>query len=93
MMVHHLAHRLVEDAELRDTYDYTWHLIGCVDPDGLRLNEGWFAGPFTPRNYARHFSAHPPSGRSSGPSRSPTRVHYFDRALPETQMLMRVIDS
>ncbi len=44
-----------EDAELRDGYDYTWHLIGCVDPDGTRLNEGWFAGPFTPRNYARHF--------------------------------------
>ncbi|CAF1258044.1 unnamed protein product [Didymodactylos carnosus] len=34
---------------------YTWHLIPCVDPDGTRLNEGWFAGPFTIRNYARYF--------------------------------------
>jgi hypothetical protein len=21
----------------------------------MRLNEGWFKGPFTPANYARHF--------------------------------------
>jgi hypothetical protein len=93
MMVHHLAHRLVEDAELRDAYDYTWHLIGCVDPDGLRLNEGWFAGPFTPRNYARHFFR--PSSERQVEWTFPIayKQHYFDRALPETQMLMRVIDQ
>ncbi|CAF1643286.1 unnamed protein product [Adineta ricciae] len=34
---------------------YTWHLIPCIDPDGTRLNEGWFNGPFTIRNYARYF--------------------------------------
>jgi hypothetical protein len=30
-------------------------LIPCVDPDGTRLNEGWFSGPFTIRNYVRYF--------------------------------------
>ena len=29
------------------------HPIGRSD--GTRLNEGWFGGPFTIRNYARHF--------------------------------------
>ncbi|CAF3885733.1 unnamed protein product, partial [Rotaria sp. Silwood1] len=29
--------------------------IPCVDPDGTRLNQGWFSGPFTIRNYARNF--------------------------------------
>src|SRR5215218_7315579 len=93
MMVHHLVHRLVEDAELRDAYDYTWHLIGCVDPDGLRLNEGWLAGPFTPRNYARHFFR--PSSERQVEWTFPIsyKQHYFDRALPETEMLMRVIDE
>lgn len=35
--------------------NYTWHLLPCVDPDGTRLNEGWFAGPFTIRHYAQYY--------------------------------------
>ena len=55
MTVHHLAHVLTENQGLRDGLGFTWNLIACVDPDGARLNEGWFAGPFTVSNYARHF--------------------------------------
>jgi hypothetical protein len=93
MVVHHLAHRLVEDAELCDRYGYTWHMIGCVDPDGTRLNEGWFAGPFTPRHYARNF--YRPSSAMQVEWTFPIsyKKHYFDKSLPETQMLMRVIDE
>jgi hypothetical protein len=93
MMVHHFAQRLCADAELRDRFGYTWHLIGCVDPDGTRLNEGWFAGPFTPRHYARHF--YRPSSDQQVEWTFPIayKEHYFDRVLPETQMLMRVIDE
>jgi hypothetical protein len=93
MMVHYVAHRLCEDAELRDAYGYTWHLIGCVDPDGTRLNEGWFAGPFTPRNYARHFYRPASDQQVEWTFPISYKKHYFDRALPETQMLMRVIDE
>jgi hypothetical protein len=93
MMVHYLSHRLCEDAELREGFDYTWHLIGCVDPDGTRLNEGWFAGPFTPRNYARNF--YRPASEQQVEWTFPISYKelYFDRVLPETQMLMRVIDE
>lgn len=93
MMVHHLSHLLCRDAELRDGFDYAWHLIGCVDPDGVRLNEDWFAGPFTPRNYARQFFR--PSSERQVEWTFPIsyKKHYFDRVLPETQMLMRVIDE
>lgn len=35
--------------------NYTWHLLPCVDPDRTRLNEGWFAGPFTMREYAKYY--------------------------------------
>lgn len=93
MMVHHLAHRLVDDAELRDAFGYTWHMIGCVDPDGTRLNEGWFAGPFTPRNYARHFFRPASEMQVEWTFPIAYKKHYFDRVLPETQMLMRVIDE
>ncbi len=43
-----LARRLVEDAELRRRLDLRWRIIACVDPDGLRLNEGWLEGAVHP---------------------------------------------
>ncbi|HEX5503464.1 MAG TPA: M14 family zinc carboxypeptidase, partial [Thermomicrobiales bacterium] len=93
MMLHHLTHRLCEDAALREALDYTWHVIPCVDPDGTRLNEGWFAGPFTPTHYARHF--YRPASDQQVEWTFPVSYQrlYFDRVLPETQMLMRVIDE
>jgi hypothetical protein len=53
LLVDFLLDALFDYPELLITY--TWHLIPCTDPDGTRLNEGWFAGPFTIRNYARYF--------------------------------------
>jgi Zinc carboxypeptidase len=93
MMLDHLADLLCRDAALRDGFGYTWHLIASVDPDGTRLNEGWFAGPFSPRNYARHF--YRPAAEQQVEWTFPVSYKrlYFDRALPETQMLMRVIDE
>jgi hypothetical protein len=92
MMVHHLARLLCADDALRTANDYTWHLINCVDPDGTRLNENWFAGPFTVRNYARNF--YRPAGHKQVEWTFPNsyKTNYFDQSLPETQMLMRVID-
>ena len=53
LLIDFLLDALFQHAELLKMY--TWHLLPCVDPDGTRLNEGWFAGPFTIRNYARYF--------------------------------------
>ena len=53
LLVDFLLNNIMNYSELLITY--TWHLIPCIDPDGTRLNEGWFAGPFTIRNYARYF--------------------------------------
>ncbi len=92
MMVHHLARVLAEDPALRDGLGFTWNLIACVDPDGTRLNEGWFAGPFTIANYAENF--YRPAGFQQVEWTFPTnyKTNYFDQSLRETQMLMRVID-
>ena len=92
MMVHHLARMLCDDATLRDSQGYTWNLITCVDPDGARLNEGWFSGPFTITTYARNF--YRPAGHQQVEWTFPNfyKTNYFDRSLPESQMLMRVID-
>jgi hypothetical protein len=93
MLIHYLTELLCTDADLRDRYDYTWHFISTVDPDGTRLNEGWFGGPFTPTNYARHF--YRPAAKDQVEWTFPISYeeHYFDASLPETEMLMRVIDE
>lgn len=93
MLIHHLTELLCTDADLRDRYDYTWHFISTVDPDGTRLNEGWFGGPFTPTNYARHF--YRPAAKDQVEWTFPIsyKKQYFDASLPETEMLMRAIDE
>ena len=92
-MLHHFSQALCDDAELRDSHGFTWHLIPCVDPDATRLNEGWFAGPFTPRHYARNF--YRPAGHEQVEWTFPISYKklYFDTPIPETQMLMRTIDE
>jgi hypothetical protein len=92
MMVHHFSKLLCEDDALRDDMGYTWHMIACVDPDGTRLNEGWFAGPFSVTNYAKHF--YRPAGHQQVEWTFPNfyKNNFFDRSIPESEMLMRVID-
>ena len=92
MLVHHFARMLTQDETLRDGLGYTWNLISCVDPDGTRLNENWFAGPFTVTNYARNF--YRPAGHQQVEWTFPSfyKQNYFDRSISETEMLMRVID-
>jgi hypothetical protein len=88
-----LARRLAEDADLRDGAGYTWNLIPCIDPDGARLNEGWYGRPLTIEHYHRNF--YRPALRNQ-PEWTFPMYHgaaFFDRPLPETQALMRVIDE
>lgn len=54
MTLEYLSGRLAEDNTL-DKLDFTWYIIKCIDPDGARLNEGWFKGPYTPLNYALNY--------------------------------------
>lgn len=89
----HLARRMCEDGTLRRSSGYTWHIVGCIDPDGTRLNEAWFTGAFTPGNYGRHF--YRPAGDEQTEWTFPFAYKdaYFDRVLPETLAWMRLIDE
>lgn len=92
MLVNHFARLLTQDSNLRDNSGFTWNMIACVDPDGTRLNENWFSGPFTVTNYARNF--YRPAGHQQVEWTFPSfyKNNYFDKSISETQMLMRVID-
>lgn len=89
----HLAERLCADPALLRRLDLTFTVVACIDPDGLRLNEGWLKGPFTRTHYARHF--YRPAGAEQVEWTFPLSYKraWFDRVLPETLVLMRLIDE
>ncbi|MGW4200994.1 M14 family zinc carboxypeptidase [Streptomyces sp. NPDC004726] len=93
LTVRELGRALCADDALRKDLGCRWHFVPCVDPDGARLNEGWYARPDSRERYGREF--YRPAGDEqvewtfphlSGPG-------YFDRMLPETVALTRVIDE
>lgn len=89
----HLARTLVADADLLTSLGYTWHIIACIDPDGARLNEGWFSGTLDRGEYGRRFFRPAPDEQVEWTFPLEYRELYFDRVLPETLALMRLIDD
>ncbi|SDU53091.1 M14 family zinc carboxypeptidase [Jiangella alkaliphila] len=89
----HLIERLTSDRELLDRMGYTWHVVPCIDPDGMRLNEGWFRGPLTRAAYGRRFYRPAPDEQVEWTFPFEYKRGYFDRMLPETVALMRLIDD
>jgi len=92
MMLDYLAQRLAEDEDLARSFDLTWYIVKCVDPDGARLNEGWFKGPFTPYHYATNY--YRPAGNQQVEWTFPISYKslQFDSPIPETRALMNIID-
>lgn len=90
MLVQFLLDELIQNEPLRA--GRSWFLLPCVDPDGTRLNEGWFGGPYTIRNYARHF--YRPRSEEQVEWTFPIRYKglVFERPLPETRALMRAFE-
>ena len=93
MMLEYLSLRLAEDDALRQSLGYTWYMIKCVDPDGTRLNEGWFKGPFSVDNYARHYYRPPSSQQVAWTFPIDYKTLHFHDPLPETQALMALIEE
>lgn len=92
MTLEYLSQKLVED-RLLDKLGFTWYIVKCIDPDGARLNEGWFKGPFTPFHLALNYYR-PPGYQQvewNFPIRYKTLV--WDKPIPETKALMRIISD
>lgn len=93
LMLDYLSERLAGDPKLLAAFDYTWYIVKCADPDGARLNEGWFRGPFTPLNYALHW--YRPAGNQQVEWTFPIdyKTLKFSSPIPETKALMNIIDE
>lgn len=89
----HLAGELCRDDALREALGATWHVVPCIDPDGMRLNEGWFDGPFDRNHYSRHFYRPAPDEQVEWSFPFAYKDAYFDAVMPETLALMRLIDE
>lgn len=85
MAIEFLMRRLCEDEALRTELGYTWHFIKSIDSDGMRLNEGWFKGPFTPTQYAWHFFRPAPFDQVEWTFPLDYKTLHFDTPMPETE--------
>ncbi|MER6562441.1 M14 family zinc carboxypeptidase [Streptomyces sp. NPDC001027] len=83
-----LAERVLADPRLTAGADATWNLLLCLDPDGLRRNEGWLTGPYTLGRHFRHFFR---PGFLEQPEWLPDGAD--GAALPETRALLRLQDE
>lgn len=92
MTLEYLSRRLTEDSALREELGFTWYIIKCIDPDGTRLNESWFKGPFSLSEYTRNFfrPASPQQVEWTFPI--DYKDLHFHEPLPETQTLMGLIE-
>ena len=93
MMLEYLSQHLVENETLRQRLDYTWYLIKCIDPDGTRLNEGWFKYPFSIKTYASHFYRSPAFQQVEWTFPIDYKTLHFHQPLPETQGLMTLMQQ
>lgn len=93
MTLEYLSTALAEDEEFRNSTGYTWYIIKCVDPDGTKLNEKWFKGPYTIYNYIKNF--YRPVGYNQVEWTFPVDYKnlHFHKPLPETQAVMKIIDD
>lgn len=93
LTVLHLARLVAAAPVLREGAGYTWNFIPCLDPDATRLNEAWFSGPYTIRHYHTHFFRPAFADQPEWTFPVLDEDAWFDRTLPETQALARVIDE
>jgi hypothetical protein len=87
-----MARLLLVEPALQDL-DFTWTLLPCADPDGIRLNEDWFGRPGDLLAYAKAF--YRPEMSQQVEWTFPCRCEdlVFDAPIPETRAVMALIES
>lgn len=93
MTVDFLLHELAENTELRESLDYEFVCVPVADPDGVRLNEGWFDGPFTLSNYAQNFFRPPPDEQIEATFPVDHEGYAYDDPTAGTRALATLVDE
>ena len=93
MMLEFFTQALCRNPELREELDYTFYIVKSSDPDGTKLNEGWFKGPFTVSHYQRNFFRPAYAQQVEWSFPIDYKTHHFHQPIPETRALMEIIDT
>ncbi|MED1791388.1 M14 family zinc carboxypeptidase [Brevibacillus nitrificans] len=93
MTLEYLSRALAEDEDFRKESGYTWYIIKCIDPDGTKLNEGWFKGPYNIYNYIKNFFRPGSVQQVEWTFPITYKNLHFNTPMPETQAIMKVIDE
>lgn len=93
MTIDFLIHEFATNDELRSSLNYEFVCMPISDPDGVRLNEGWFDGPFTLSNYAQNFYRPPPDEQVEATFPLEHEDYSFNSPTPATQALADLIDA
>ena len=72
---------------------FTWHIIPCADPDGAKLNEGWFKGEFTIEKYAKNFYRSMTPLQTDWTFPLKYKNHVFDDSPSNVIALARLIEN
>lgn len=93
MTIDFLLHELASNDDLRTSLDYEFVCFPVADPDGVRLNDGWFDGPFTLSNYAQNFYRPPPHRQVEATFPIDREDYSFDDPTPATRAIADRIEA
>jgi len=92
LVLEYLSKELAQSEDLRESFDYTWHIIKCADPDGARLNEAWFKD-FSVRKFTLNYYRPPSHNQVEWSFPVKYKIHEWKTPIPETKALMSLIDE
>lgn len=93
MMLDFFAELLATDDEFRESLNWRFLIVKCIDYDGTQRNTGWFDGPYTLSNYAQNFYRPPAREQVEWTFPINYETLSFEDPLPETQALMDLIET
>lgn len=93
MMLHYLTKELAANKNLRDYFDFSWHIVICAEPDKAKLNEGWFKGELTVTKYARNYYRPPSYQQVEWTFPISYKKYTFDKPTAEAQALLKIVDN
>jgi len=88
-----LSWKLVKDRELLRKTNATWIIVKVADVFGVKLNEGWFKGPFNIRKYVLNYYRPPPWKQVEWSFPFEYKTLKWDKPIPETEAIMKLIDE
>ncbi|MBI2265788.1 MAG: hypothetical protein HYU64_11525 [Armatimonadetes bacterium] len=93
MVLEILAEKLARNPDYVAESDFAWQLIKVADPDGARLNEGWYGCPSDLFHFVTHY--YRPTEPNQVEWTFPVRYKNlrFDRPIPETRAIMSFMEK